>query len=387
MLASGMSEGDGVEVPLALATTQVAPVLGQCFEGRYRIEEPLGDGGMGLVYRARHIALGRPVALKVLRKGRNECWVSRRRFEREARALGQLVHPNIVAVTDSGVDHDAPFLVMELLNGIDLASRVRAGALSSALASRYVLEALEGLAFVHERGLVHRDIKPGNIFLEATAAGERVKLLDFGLARLVTSKPDAAITRLGEVLGTPAYMAPEQVSGEAADARTDVYAMGLVFYEMLTARRAFTGSNEIAVLHQQMVAPVPRLSDPALAPLDAIIQRATQKLPEARFEDAKVMRNALAEVAGAWVTSEVGASRAPRRSRASQPRGRGNGVAPSTANGILRAGAVLVSCLALAAISIACAVIYLIESPGGEEWRGLLQRAFAAAPSDAEAPK
>jgi serine/threonine-protein kinase len=371
---------------MALEKTLLALVPGESFEGRYCIEAPLGDGGMGLVYRARHIALGRPVALKVLRKQHGERWVSRKRFEREARALGQLVHPNIVAVTDSGVDHGAPFLVMELLTGVDLASRLRSGALPVALACRYALETLDGLAFVHERGLVHRDIKPANIFLEETALGERVKLLDFGLARLVTPDPDAALTRFGEVLGTPVYMAPEQVQGKAADARTDVYAMGLVLYEMLSGKRALAG-NELAVLHQKMMGAMPHLSGAALASLDAIIQRATHKEPAQRFSDARAMRDALAAVAEAFGSvgpTELGAS--SRVARASSPRAARSGV-PSRSSGLMRAAAVLVSCLALTAIIAAVSVIYLIESPGGKERRALLQRAFASLLDEGEAPK
>jgi serine/threonine protein kinase len=394
-----MSEADRPELPsaleptafekAALEKTELASPLGQCFAGRYCIEASLGEGGGGHVYRARHMALGRPVALKVLRKQHNERWVSRKRFEREAQALGQLAHPNIVAVTDLGVDGDAPFLVMELLTGSDLARRLRSGALPVASACRYALETLEGLAFVHERGLVHRDIKPGNIFLESTAVGERVKLLDFGLARLVTPSNDAAVTRAGEMLGTPIYMAPEQVAGEAADARTDVYAMGLVLYEMLTGKRAFAGT-EMTVLQQQMVAPVPRLMDPELAGLDALIQRATQKEPAQRFGDARAMQLALADAAPSsnHINTPAGAtrSRSPRAHPASPP-GAPRRVAPAHASGVLRAGAVLLSCLALTAIVLACSIIYLIESPGGKERRALLQRAFSSVLNGPEAPR
>ena len=417
MLASGMSEADRPEHAMALAETQLDQAqlgkaqldqaqlgkaqlgswVGRCFEGRYRVEAPLGDGGVGHVYCARHIALGRPVALKVLRKQHNERWVSRQRFEREAHALGQLVHPNIVAVTDSGIEQGAPFLVMELLSGVDLARRLRSGALPVALACRYALEALEGLAFVHAQGLVHRDIKPGNIFLESTAVGERIKLLDFGLARLVTPSDDAPVTRFGEVLGTPVYMAPEQVSGEAADARTDVYAMGLVLYEMLTGKRPFVG-NEMAVLHQHMVEPVPRLTDPDLAPLDAIIQRATQKDPAQRFVDARAMATALADAAATFREPPAG-SAAPNAQRATQAGSRvsqpgrpshpraARRAAPAPASGLLRAGAVLISCVALTAIVIALGVIYLVESPGGAERRALFQRVFSSVLDGSEARK
>jgi serine/threonine protein kinase len=398
-----MIEADPPALPLALEKTQLAAGIGLCFEGRYRTEAALGEGGVGHVYRARHIALGRAVALKVLRKQHNERWVSRKRFEREAHALGQLVHPNIVAVTDSGMENDAPFIVMELLNGTDLARRLRSGALPVELACRYALEALEGLAFVHEQGLVHRDIKPGNIFLEATAVGERVKLLDFGLARLVTPNNDAAVTSFGEMLGTPIYMAPEQVSGDAADARTDVYAMGLVLYEMLSGRRAFAG-NDMTVLHQQMVAPVPDLPSSELAPFDALIRRATHKEPAQRFADARSLRVALADVVAELARrSAPHAASAPPRARSEEPgpepvtagvahsprasHAAARRVAASPSNGLWRAGAVFVSCLALTAIVLACSVIYLIESPGGKERRALLQRVFPSLLSEPQAPR
>jgi len=380
-----MPAADESELPLALEKTLLASGLGLCFEGRYRIEAPLGEGGAGHVYRARHITLGRAVALKVLRKQHNQRWVSRKRFEREARALGQLVHPNIVAVTDSGVDHDAPFLVMELLDGTDLARRLRGERLPVGLACRYALEALDALAFVHERGLVHRDVKPGNIFLEATALGERVKLLDFGLARLVAPQDDAAVTQFGEMLGTPSYMAPEQVTGETVDARTDVYAMGLVLYEMLAGKRAFAG-DDMLVLKQQMIDRVPALAEPALAGFDALIQRATHKEPAQRFADARALRSALADVVAAGravpALAPNGGARAPAVSRPAPRAGTSR-----AGSGLLRAGAVLVSCLALTAILLACSVIYLIESPGGEQRRELLQRALSSLLNTPEAPR
>jgi len=382
-------------LPLALAKTQLASFVGRSFDGRYRIEAPLGDGGVGFVYRARHIALDRPVALKVLRQQHNVARVSRKRFEREAQALGQLLHPNIVAVTDFGMDHDVPFLVMELLHGQDLARRLRAGALPVALACRYALEMLDALAFVHERGLVHRDIKPGNIFLESTAVGERVKLLDFGLARLVAPGTDAAVTRVGEMLGTPVYMAPEQVSGDAADARTDVYAMGLVLFEMLAGKRAFDG-NEMAVLHRQMTEPVPALPSPGLAAFDGIIQRATAKDPAQRFADARALREALANAvastspsstsisASSTATGRLSAAATVRAPRSPLPRAQRRPV--RAASRVMRVGAVLVSCIAVTAILIAGSIIYLIESPGGKERRALLQRVLSTTPEAQDTP-
>jgi eukaryotic-like serine/threonine-protein kinase len=361
--------------------------MGRSFGGRYRIEAQLGDGGVGRVYRARHLGLDRPVALKVLRKQHNERWVSRQRFEREARALGQLSHPHIVAVMDSGIDVDVPFLVMELLEGQDLASLLRGGALAPGLACRYALELLEGLAFVHQHGLVHRDIKPGNVFIERPEPGvERVKLLDFGLARLVVPSKDVAVSRYGEMLGTPAYMAPEQITAESVDARTDVYAVGLLLFEMIAGRRPFKGS-EPEVLSQQLSAPVPRLAEllphaSQLSGLDDLIQRAVHKDASARFADARAMATALAAASAELQAPALARTLSPaaRAGRTRRPRSR------SAVSGLLRAVALLVSCVAAIAIVIAAGVIYLLDSPRGDERRELMQRVLSSFLDEASPP-
>ena len=189
MLRSGMSRASAAEP----ATAAGDAWIGKCLDGRYQIEAQLGAGGAGTVYRARHLGLDRAVALKVLRT--RERWGSRKRFEREARALAQLSHEHIVAVSDCGVDGDVPYLVMELLEGESLSARLERGSLPAELACELLLQLLEGLAYVHERGLVHRDVKPGNLFLERCPQGRvRLKLLDFGLANLLELPEDAAVT-------------------------------------------------------------------------------------------------------------------------------------------------------------------------------------------------
>jgi serine/threonine-protein kinase len=363
--------------------------IGKCIQGRYRIEEQLGAGGVGTVYRAVHLALGRAVALKVLRKQHNERWVSRKRFEREAQALAQVAHPHIVAISDCGMDEDVPFLVMELLEGESLEARLRRGPLAPALACSFGLELLEGLAFIHERGLVHRDIKPGNVFLERTVHGaERLKILDFGLAKLVVQSADAAVTRSGEVLGTPAYMSPEQVTGEVCDARTDVYAVGLLLFEMIAGRRPFQGS-ESEILRQQLVEPMPLLSEvlprAGLNPgLDLVLQRATDKEKDQRFADAQSMASALGKAlpraGGSTRPASLGV-RSPAQPHT--PRGRASRRG-SLLGRVLRGGAVLLSGLALAAIVIAAGLIYWLESPDGEAGRVQVKRAL---PSLLDEPK
>jgi serine/threonine protein kinase len=360
--------------------------IGKCLDGRYRIEAQLGAGAAGTVYRARHLGLDRAVALKVLQEQHQGRQGSRKRFEREARALAQLSHEHIVAVSDYGVAEDVPFLVMELLEGESLEARLKLGALPPALACEYLLQLLEGLAFVHERGLVHRDIKPGNLFLERTPRGVRLKLLDFGLAKLLAVDGRAAVTLSGEVFGTPAYMPPEQITGETIDARSDVYAVGLVAFEMIAGRRAVQG-HESELLRQQLVEPLPRLSqlepaaDPALAaPLDVLLQRATDKDKRQRFADARELAQALyaalplaqrGTLAGSrWRAPTARPSTAPGTRRVDRRRSR------QLAGGALRAGALTVCVLALAAIVLASGVIFLLGGPSAKSNRVVLERAL-----------
>ena len=192
--------------------------------GPYKIEAPIGAGGMGQVFKARDTRLGRAVAIKIT----DEKFSAR--FEREARAISALNHPNICTLYDVGPN----YLVMELVEGETLAARLRKGALAIELVLQYGMQIADALAAAHAQGIVHRDLKPGNIMV--TKSG--VKVLDFGLAK---SPQDETITASRMVMGTPAYMAPEQREGKECDARTDIYALGLVLYEMATGKRLKQG--------------------------------------------------------------------------------------------------------------------------------------------------
>jgi serine/threonine-protein kinase len=233
-------------------------LIGADFEGRYHIEAELGSGGVGTVYRARDAKLGRPVAIKVLQEKYGASRELRHRFEREAHALAALSHPHVVTVTDFGVSHGMPYLVMELLEGTTLSDRLESGPLGGEEAIDVTRQVLRALTFVHDQGFVHRDMKPGNIFLQSVpGSNAHVKILDFGLAKVLErDQTTTVLTRAGQVFGTPSYMAPEQVGAESTDARTDLYAVGIILFEMLAGRPPFRG-DVTEVMRQQLVEPLP----------------------------------------------------------------------------------------------------------------------------------
>jgi len=225
--------------------------------GPYEIREPVGAGGMGEVYRAFDRRLGRSVALKVLPTRFSEDPDRLRRFEREARAAGQINHPNILAIHDVGTEQGSPFVVSELLQGRTLREHVRAGPLPTRRTLEYGLQIARGLAAAHAQGIIHRDLKPENLFV---TEDHRVKILDFGLARLTHPEPREAtgedqqvtsgsLTESGAILGTVGYMAPEQARGESVDHRADIFSLGAVLYEMASGQHAFPGNSPVAILY------------------------------------------------------------------------------------------------------------------------------------------
>jgi serine/threonine protein kinase len=272
--------------------------IGRMLAGRYRVIRRLGEGGMGSVYEAEHVQLGRRVAIKLLHEHHATSIDLRTRFEREARMLSQLRHPNVVTITDFGIDDGKPFLVMDLLSGRDLASLIKDGRVAPERAIGIVRQILRGVAHAHARGLVHRDLKPHNVMVEVLEDGsDHVTVLDFGLAR-DTAGGSGTLTRSGIVVGTPAYMAPEQAGGGSADARADVYALGNVLFELLAGRRPFPFSEAHELLRAHLLTPPPSLRETChdldVPPeLDALVARALAKEARDRYPDAAAMLAAI----------------------------------------------------------------------------------------------
>lgn len=262
--------------------------------GHYRILEKIGSGGMGEIFRARDERLGRDVALKLISPAFGENPDHVRRFEQEARAAASLNHPNIVAIYDVGTDGDTPYIVSELLEGRNLRQRLTEGSIPVHEAAEYGLQIVQGLIAAHERQIVHRDLKPENLFL--TNDG-RVKILDFGVAKLQVPASDNSgvqslptVTKSGAVMGTVAYMSPEQLRGKTIDHRSDIFSVGAILYEMLSGERAFRGETEVdtmtAVLREEpQEKPLERASIPRA--YQDVIQHCLEKDPEDRFQSAK----------------------------------------------------------------------------------------------------
>jgi Tol biopolymer transport system component len=286
--------------------------------GPYEILSPLGAGGMGEVYRARDTRLGRDVAVKVLPEHLSASADVRQRFEREARTISQLSHPHICALYDVGRENDVEYLVMELLEGETLSDRLAKGPLPLEQTLRYGQEIADALDRAHRQGIVHRDLKPGNVML--TKSG--VKLLDFGLARVLepasaakeslTSLPTkAALTQEGTILGTFQYMAPEQLEGKDADARTDIFALGAVLYEMATGEKAFAGASQaslISAILRDEPRPIGQVVPASPPALDRVVRTCLAKDPEERWQSAGDLRRELRWIAEGSQAGSVAAA-------------------------------------------------------------------------------
>ncbi len=289
-----------------MSTAPAEPLIGRIFDGKYRLDERLGGGGMGTVYRATHLLIDRAVAIKVLdTRFRDDA--TRLRFHREARAAGRLQHPNAVSVTDFGATEDGyVYIVMELLEGQTLQYVIaRESPLERARAVSFMLQICAAVAAAHEAGIIHRDLKPGNIFITQRAnvpAG--IKVLDFGIAKIVADaireEDRQTLTQVGSIIGTPRYMSPEQCEGKALTPASDVYSLGLMLYDMLTGVAPFVGSTSLAIAMKQASQPPrpPReLVGTIPAALEAIIMRALEKDPVRRPLDAGEFRRELLAVA------------------------------------------------------------------------------------------
>ena len=263
--------------------------------GRYRLEASIGTGGMAQVFRGQDTTLDRQVAIKILAPqfARDPSFVER--FRREAQAAARLNHPNIVNVYDTGVDGDTNYIVMEYVEGRTLAEYLaRGGTLAPRKAAEIAEKVAEALTAAHARGVIHRDIKPANIMV--TRDG-RVKVMDFGIARLVAG-PDT-VEQTAAVLGTAAYLSPEQAQGQTVDARSDLYSLGIVLYEMVTGKPPFTGDSAMAVAykHVQETPPPPSSLNADVPPrMDAVVMRALAKNPANRYQSAGEFRDDLMRV-------------------------------------------------------------------------------------------
>ena len=275
--------------------------------GHYRVIEKIGSGAMGEVFRARDERLGRDVALKLIRPASSANPDHLRRFELEARAAAALNHPNIVAIYDVGFNEGSPYIVCELLEGQTLRKLLAEGALAVRLTADYALQMVQGLIAAHDRRIVHRDLKPENLFV--TSDG-RVKILDFGVAKLQPAPEDigrgvedlTTVTRSGAVIGTVAYMSPEQLRGKAVDHRSDIFSVGAILYEMLTGRRAFRGETEVDTITAVLREDPPEVNlEEASVPVSfqQVVRHCLEKDPENRFQSARDLAFALETLANA----------------------------------------------------------------------------------------
>jgi serine/threonine protein kinase len=262
--------------------------------GRYRVDKQLGRGAMGVVYQGHDPEIDRPVAIKLVRMdlletGHREDYLAR--FRREVQAAGRCVHPNIVAIYDFGSHEGEPFFVMEFVDAKSLDESLPKGAgIGAEAAGSIVLQLLDALAAAHALGITHRDIKPANLLMSDDG---RIKVMDFGISRISTSH----LTQAGAVMGTPRYMSPEQIRGDAVDARSDIFSAGAVLHELLCGRTPFTGPNFEAVMMKLLQDDADL--DPSLPPaLAAVVAKAVAKPPEQRFQSASEMAAAIRAALG-----------------------------------------------------------------------------------------
>ncbi|MEM6991498.1 MAG: serine/threonine-protein kinase [Myxococcota bacterium] len=286
-------------------------LIGRVIDGRYRVDAEIGEGAMGIVYRCRHVRLEKDLAIKILRREQGQSQDIIRRFVKEARLASSLKHPNVVDLSDCGeMEGGGAYSVMELLEGEALAETLaRERRIAPKVAFHIVLQIAAGLKAAHEREIVHRDLKPENVFLSSSSDGlPRVKLLDFGIARAKGSKD----TLPGTVLGTPEYMAPEQARGDAVDTRADLYALGVMLFEMLSGRVPLYAEDLGELIRLKLSAVPMRLRQAApdlvgMVATDAVIAQLLEREPAARLQTVEACERSLREAQAADLNPNAGA--------------------------------------------------------------------------------
>ena len=297
------SDHTPLQADQTIADVVTDPLLGRVFEGKYRLDETLGGGGMGTVYRATHLLIDRPVALKVLSQRFVGDQTAQQRFRREARAAGRMQHPNAVTVTDFGATDDGYlYIVMELLEGRTLRDLLaHEGPLDPARAVSIMLQVCAAVGAAHDAGLIHRDLKPANIFIEQRPnLPAIVKVLDFGVAKFAVEEHDddyKTLTQVGAIIGTPRYMSPEQCSGAAPlTPASDVYSLGIILYETLTGAVPFSADTPLAVALKQVSEtprPLREIVPTIPADLEKVVLNALAKNPQERPQNANAFRRDL----------------------------------------------------------------------------------------------
>ncbi|PKN46827.1 MAG: hypothetical protein CVU59_04875, partial [Deltaproteobacteria bacterium HGW-Deltaproteobacteria-17] len=303
--ASGAATPDSSEVATSVlhkkfsnTMSEEGPLSGMLFEGKYKVGPLLGEGGMGQVYKATHVMMRKDVALKILHPTMGLRPEIVERFRREAESAARLSHPNIIQVLDFGRAVDSTFyLVMEFVEGSSLSHVMYEGPMNWRRVCRLGIQMLSALEEAHKAGVVHRDLKPDNIMLQIDAGGEEhLKILDFGIAKLAESEGGVQVTQAGMIFGTPSYISPEQAMGKIVTHKADLYAMGVILFQMLTQRLPFEASSPIDLLGKHIHEPPPRvrsyISD-IPAPLEALILKTMSKKPDDRPQDAFEMRTVL----------------------------------------------------------------------------------------------
>ena len=373
---------------LSEATNRMAQ---QVLNERYKVETTLGEGGMARVYRGTDQVLDRTVAIKVLadRYAEDDNFVTR--FRREAQAAAALSHPNVVAVFDTGDDAAAHYIVMEYVEGRTLGEVLKVeGPLDADRASAIAEDVATALQAAHERGLVHRDVKPGNVMIDTEG---RIKVMDFGIARAAAND---TLTQTGTVLGTAAYLSPEQARGDSVDARSDIYSLGCVLFEMVAGRPPFTGDSPVSLAFRHVNEDPQRPSAyrPGVPPqLEAVVMRALEKDPGRRYQSAEEFRRALADArSGATATVPIGAAATGGDTAVMAPPGT-EGIAPAGALppdvGRRRPPWLLLVLLGAAILVVAgfLALTLLADGDRGERRRERRQEAREQAAEEIPAPE